>query len=187
MIAKGRHYLQAEIDEKKDILETMIDRFPNILKEEIAHYENKIKEEAKSIAEGDVEIEISCISSSPYNSVVDFQTNVLIYHYYSLAVMIYTYAESSLKQICEYAELKICKSKGSKLFKYYETIKTAHERLPLLDEIWKDRQSFQEMRNKITHEMNSQNHVATQEYLHEQLEAAYKMLCVVLKQVIVKN
>ena len=187
MFAHGQHYLQVEIGTKKTILETMIDRFPNILKEEISHYEELINKEVKEIAEGDIDIELSLRSSSPYNDVIDVQSTIMLYHYYSLAIMIYTFAESSLKQICEYSNLKICKVKGSKLFKYYETIKQTHEALPLLDEIWKERDSFGKIRNRITHEMKTQNHIATQEYLHKQLDDAYNMLCHVLNQVLVRK
>ena len=185
MVAHGKHYLQDEIDTKNSILDEMIDRFPNILKSEIAYYETLINKDAKEIAEGDIDIEISSKNSSSYNDVVDIQSTILLYHYYSLAIMIYTYAESSLKQIYEYLGLTMCKGKGSKLLKYYETIKQSHKALPLLDEIWKDRWKFGDIRDEIAHEMSTQNHIITQEYLHKQLDGAYKMLCIVLNQVLV--
>lgn len=91
MFSHGQHYLQVEIDTKKAILETMIERFPNILKGEIAYYETLINEEARMTAGGDKDIEMTCKNNSLYNNVVDFQESVLIYHYYSLAIMIYTF------------------------------------------------------------------------------------------------
>ena len=187
MFSHGQHYLQVEIDTKKAILETLIERFPNILKGEIAYYETLINEEARAAAGGDKDIEITCKKNSLYNNVVDFQESVLIYHYYSLAIMIYTFAESSLKQICEYATLNISSIKSDKLSKYYAKIKQQYDTLPILDEIWEERESFQQMRNKITHEMRTQNHVATQEYLKTNLEKAYNMLCATLAVVLISK
>lgn len=57
----------------------------------------------------------------------------------------------------------------------------------MLDEIWAERETFQKMRNKITHEMNTQNHVATQEYLKSNLEKAYNMLCITLTEVLTSS
>jgi len=183
MFSHGQHYLQVEIDTKKAILETMIERFPNILKGEIAYYETLINEEARMTAGGDKDIEMTCKNNSLYNNIVDFQGSVLIYHYYSLAIMIYTFAESSLKQICEYANLHIESIRGDKLNKYYDKIRLKYNTLPMLDEIWSERETFQKMRNKITHEMNAQDHVATQEYLNSNLEKAYNMLNIALSAV----
>lgn len=187
MFSHGQHYLQIEIDTKKAILETMIERFPNIIKGEIAYYETLINEEARMIAGGDKDIEMTCKNNSLYNNVVDFQESVLIYHYYSLAIMIYTFAESSLKQICEYANLHISSIRRDKLNKYYDKIRSQYNTLPMLDEIWAERETFQKMRNKITHEMNTQNHVATQEYLKSNLEKAYNMLCITLTEVLTSS
>ena len=188
MIAHGIHYLQAEIDDKKDILSEMIDRFPNILKSEIAHYKELIDIEAKENAEGDIDVECSLWNNSTYHEVIDTQSTILLYHYYSLAIMIYTFAESSLKQICEYSNVKILPQKKgekkSKLSRYYDTIKNAHKSLPILEDIWAGRASFGTTRNKIAHEMKTQNHIAMQEYLHKQLNDAYNMLCLVLNQVL---
>lgn len=183
MIAHGQHYLQVEIDTKKDILETMIERFPNILRGEIAHYETLVNEEARAAASGDKEIEIAHKNNSPYNEVIVFHENVLIYHYYSLAIMIYTFAESSLKLICDKYNPIDKKGSGNYLVAYYNQLRKKYDNLPKLRKVWKDRQSFQDMRNKIAHEMKTQNHIATQEYLHKQLNDAHTMLCLVLNQV----
>ena len=187
MFAHGQHYLQAEIETKKAILDTMIERFPNILRGEIAYYETLVNEEARVAASGDKEIEIAYKHNSPYNDIIDFQENVLIYHYYSLAIMIYTFAESSLKLICDKYTPIDKKGSGNYLVAYYNQIRKKYDSLPRLRKIWKDRQSFQDMRNMITHEMRTQNHIAIQEYLKNNLEKAYNMLSIVLTTVISTN
>jgi len=184
MFAHGKHYLQSEIDEGKSILESMIQRFPNILKGEIAYYETIIKEEARIAAQGDIDIKLSYEHNSPYNGVIDFQENVLVYYYSSLAIMIYTYGESSLKHICEYAKINIKNIKKDKLKRYYCKLKDKYVTLPELDKIWSGRGAFQNIRNKITHERATLNQKATQEYLSQNLNEVYKMLCVVLNEVI---
>ena len=98
--------------------------------------------------------------------------------------MIYTYGESSLKHICEYAKINIKNIKKDKLKRYYCKLKDKYVTLPELDKIWSGRGAFQNIRNKITHERATLNQKATQEYLSQNLNEVYKMLCVVLNEVI---
>lgn len=184
MFAHGKHYLQSEIDEGKSILESMIQRFPNILKGEIAYYETIMKEKARIAAQDDSDIKLSYEHNSPYNDVIDFQENVLVYYYSSLAIMIYTYGESSLKHICEYAKIDINKIRKDILKRYYSKLREKYVTLPELDEIWSGREPFQNIRNKITHDLTTLNHESTQEYLSHNLNESYNMLCAVLNEVI---
>lgn len=186
MFATGKHYLQSEIDNEKSILESMIERFPNILKGEIAYYET-LKKEARLIAHGDTLVEFSIRFNSSYNQLIDAQTNVLIFHYYSLAIMIYAYAESSLKHICEYVGIDTKNIRANILYNYYNKLQKEYANLPKLDIVWKERESFQKMRNTITHEMRVQNHIATQDYLNNNLKKAYELLCTVLNEVLTNN
>lgn len=184
MIAPGIHSLQNEIDTKKVILETLVERFPNILEEEIAHYETLLNEEAVTAAAGDKDIEMSYKQNSFYNNIIDFQSSILLLYYYSLTIMIYSFAETSLKQICDYAHLYNKQIRRNYIVEYYKQIKIKYDTLPALEELWKERASFQEIRNMITHQMKTQNQVATKAYLKNNLDEIYNMLCIVLSEVL---
>lgn len=135
MIAKGRNNLQAEIDTKKDILDNMIERFPNVLKMEIAQYNDLLEKESKENAEGDIEVEILLRNNSLYNDAIDIQSNILLYHYFSLAILIYSFAETSLEKICSQVNLSTPTPSRNKLNKYYTRVRGKYKELPKLSKI----------------------------------------------------
>ena len=183
MIAKGRNNLQAEIDTKKDILDNMIERFPNVIKNEIAQYKALLDKVSKENAEGDIEIEISLMNNSLYNDAIDIESNILLYHYFSLAIMIYSFAETSLEKICSQINLSTPTPSRNKLNTYYNRVWGKYKELPKLSKVWKGKTTFQKYRNEITHQMATNNESLTPDYLHTQLDAAYNMLCIVLRQI----
>jgi len=161
----------------------MIERFPNVLKMEIAQYNDLLEKESKENAEGDIEVEILLRNNSLYNDVIDIQSNILLYHYFSLAILIYSFAETSLEKICSQVNLSTPTPSRNKLNKYYTRVRGKYKELPKLSKIWKGKAVFQKYRNEITHQMTTNNESLTQNYLHTQLDAAYNMLCIVLRQI----
>ena len=183
MFAKGKNSLQAEIDIQKAVLYEMIERFPNLIKDEIARYENLLNTEAKEAADGDTDIEMSYIRNSPYNDVIDFRYNVLLYHYYSLCLMIYAYAESTISTISERENPCKGKIKGNYLEGHYNRIRSKYSKLPKLNKMWEERSSFQKKRNLIAHKLRMQDMGEMQNYLKYNLQCAYNLLCIVVNEI----
>ena len=185
-VSKGRNYEQADIDGKYEVLQYMIYELPRMVDSTISAVEKKIDKEAKEAGDGDLDIEDSVRSQSPWHQYIESISELPAYAYQAAVNMIYSYTESTLsifqnkikqkqRQIkmprCIYLlcifmkKISACLQiqKKSKIEKIIEQLQrnynlNENKNIKDLSDYWPNYQEFRKLRNHLVHEWKDPKH-----------------------------
>lgn len=205
MIAKGMSNQQAKIYYQKLVFERMIEDIPSFIEKEIQKIKEQIKRDADATAKDDtytvydtygdyeskswhteeikVPIADDIARSDSRNGYTDILEKIPHYFYHSMVVMLYSFAESTMKVISE--ENHQCKknnkkNSNSQFGKCFNKIKNQYPliRSISINDYWQDYDVFRKIRNEITHEGEVCNPTdePTQEFLLNNLHSIYSLL-----------
>lgn len=152
MFAKGRSNLQAGIDYDFEMLDYMLGIIPTLIQQSSEEIQKQIDIDAKENAGDDLEIQISISNNDCRNELLSLNYDIQRYFICVMTSMIYTFAESKLKQLSNETN-KFKKPNKTTVEKFYQNILNTFCDLQPLDSIWPTFKEFNNYRNKITHEL----------------------------------
>lgn len=149
MFGKVRNMTQVKIEIEHEMLEHMILDIPRYIQSEINQINEQIAKDAKINSEGDREIEEDMRLTDCRNYMVDVLTEMKTYLYHSMIIMLYSYAETNLKNLSANLGLHEEKCKIKRLF---NRIKDNVDGLSSLEDYWCEIKEFNNLRNSIVHD-----------------------------------
>ena len=149
MFANCRNMAQVKIETEYEVLEHMILDIPRYIQSEIDKLTEQIVKDAKINSEGDQEIEVDMRSTDFRNYLIDVLTEMKTYLYHSMIIMLYSYAETNMKDLSVNLGLHEDKCKIKRLF---NRIKDNVDGLSSLEDYWCEIKEFNNLRNSIVHD-----------------------------------
>ena len=152
MISGTRNMMQARIDEKAEVLRRLIGRTPALIKEEFKSLDAEAKSISENESNGDPDIRDSLYGSIYASQRLEDEEWMLLEFYRSMALLIYSYLETTMKSIMKRPSIKRKWSIGFLQYSYTQ-IKDQYELsgFPEIEFFWPNYSSFLEKRKQITH------------------------------------
>jgi glucosamine 6-phosphate synthetase-like amidotransferase/phosphosugar isomerase protein len=127
MFGRIRNMNQVKIETEYEVLEHMIQDIPQFIQSEIDKLNEQISNDAKIVSENDQDIEVNMRCSDIRNYMIDILIEMKTYLYHAMIVMLYSYAETNMKDLSSNLGIKEDKCKIKRL---YNRIKDNTNELP---------------------------------------------------------
>lgn len=153
MFGRIRNMNQVKIETEYEVLEHMIQDIPQYIQSEIDKLNEQISNDAKIDSENDQDIEVNMRSSDIRNYMMDILIEMKTYLYHSMIVMLYSYAETNMKNLSLNLSLNLgIKEDKCKIKRLYNRIKDNTNGLPDIECYWKKIKEFNSIRCSIVHD-----------------------------------
>lgn len=149
MFGKIRNMTQVKVETEYEMLEHMILDIPRYIQSEIDKLNEQIAKDTKINSEGDQEIEVDMRLTDCRNYMIDVLMDMKTYLYHSMIIMLYSYAETNLKDLSLNLGLQEDRCKIKRLF---NRIKDNVDGLSSLEDYWCEIKEFNNLRNSIVHD-----------------------------------
>ena len=144
--------LQTSIDDKTNVLRRLISSTPILIRNEFEAIKTEAQSTAEENGDGDSEVYRTILTSIYYSSRLEEEEWMVAEFYRSMALIICSFAESTLKSMIDSPLRK--RNWGQRaLDDYFEQIKSKYNltEFPDVQELWPGYDYFLDKRNDITH------------------------------------